>query len=110
MLALGRICQGLGENVFGNPEIQKSGPGYFDLVADVGEVEFGNDLSGQLPRIHLAGLGQSHQSVGLIIAELWIRTRLDEDGSDLRVWQDKLNGCLESLLDELMRKQSRFKC
>ena len=62
-------------------EIEKAGAGDLDLFAPLGDVEFGDDVGGQLARVHLALLGQRHQRVGLVIAELGVvagRTRTRE--------------------------------
>ena len=47
----------------------KPGPGDFRRLAEIGHVEPGDDLGGQLLRLLVQLLAQGHGEVGLVIAE-----------------------------------------
>src|SRR5437588_5397270 len=81
------------------PEIKKAGTGDFHGFAPFMEVESGEDISSDLPRVQFAALGEGDQGIGLIIAELRVRTWADEDGSGSGVREDGFNGLLEGLFN-----------
>ena len=82
------------------PEIQEAGAGHLDLLAAVADLQLGEHVGGQLARIQLPGLGQRHQRVGLVVAELGIGAGTDQHGRSVCVRQDGAHGCLEALFDE----------
>ena len=81
------------------PEIQKAGPRYFHLFAPIADIEFGEDIGRNLPRIQFPSLGQRHQGVALVITELWVRTGADENGGKVCIRQYCGYGFAKSLLD-----------
>lgn len=72
--------EGLGERVRVEAKVQEPGSGDLNLPAKVGDVEFGDDIFGELARVQFARLGQGHQGVGLVIAEFGVGTGPDENG------------------------------
>ena len=83
-------------------EVEEAGAGDLHLSRSNRHVESGEDVGGQLARVHLPGFGQRHEGVGLVIAELGVGAGPDQDGGDVGVRQNRLHGCLETLFDELV--------
>ena len=81
-------CQRLRQRGGLEPEIQEAGAGDLHLLAAVANVEFGEHVGGQLARIHLPRLGQRHEGVALVIAELRVGAGPDQHGGDVGVRQD----------------------
>ena len=79
MLALGRADEGIGEGGGLEPEIEKTRPGDLDRLAAIGDVELLDDLCGEFAGVELVALGQAHEGVGLVVAELRIGAGADED-------------------------------
>ena len=51
------------------PQVDEARPGDFRRLAEIGHVEPGDDLGGQLLRLLVQLLAQGHGEVGLVIAE-----------------------------------------
>ena len=69
-----RLCERGGVE----PEIQKTCAGDFDRFAPLGDIKGRDHIRGQLAWVHLARLGQRHQRVDLVIAELRVGTWPDQ--------------------------------
>ena len=70
--------QGLGQRRGFEPEIKEAGAGNLHLLTDIADLKPGDHVGGQLARIHLPGLGERHEGVGLVVAEFRVghgRTR-----------------------------------
>ena len=76
------------------PEIQEASTRDFDLLAQVGEVELGQHIGGELAGIEFALLGKRHEGVALVIAEFRV-ARADQYGGDIGVGQHREGGGLE---------------
>ena len=85
-------------------EIKEAGTGDFDFVAPFGDIEFGEDVGGELARVHFARLGQGHQGVALVIAEFRVGGGADQDGGGVGVGEDGADGLLQADFDLFMRK------
>ena len=72
--------QGLGQRGRLEPEIKEAGAGNLHRLASIADVKLGDHVGGQLARVQLPGLGQRHEGVGLVIAELGVRAGADQDG------------------------------
>ena len=57
-----------------HPKIQKARPGDLDLFANIADVELGQRIRGELARVHLPLLGQSHEGVALVVPKFRIGT------------------------------------
>jgi len=76
-------------------EIQKAGAGNFDFFAPITDVEFGEHAGGKLAWIHFSRLRQRHQRVALVIAEVRIGARTDENSGGICIRQDGSDGLLQ---------------
>ncbi len=72
MTALARLLEDLSKSIRSQPKIQEARASDFDLVAPGGNIEPGEDVRCQLPRVQLALFGQCHQGGRLIVSELRI--------------------------------------
>ena len=95
--------QDRGQGAAGDAEIQEPGARDLDLVAKVGHIELGQNVCCELPRIQFPLLGQSHQRVGLVIAEFWVWAGADKDGFKIRVRQRFRDGVAQSLFEQEMQ-------
>ena len=77
---VGDRLQLLGQPFALEPQIDEAGPGDFGLFEHVAEIEPADDLGGDVARLLAEDLAERHRAVGLIVAELRIRGRLDELG------------------------------
>ena len=75
-------------------EIQEASTCDFNFFAQVSEVEFSQDISGELARIEFALLGERHEGVALVIAEFGV-AGADQHGGDIGVGQHRERGGLE---------------
>ena len=87
-------------------EVQETGPGDLDLLAPPAHIELRQHVGGELARVQLARLGQRHERVRLVIAELRIRTGADEQGRRARVGQDGNDGRVKLLFEELVEQEN----
>ncbi|EEF61636.1 hypothetical protein Cflav_PD4676 [Pedosphaera parvula Ellin514] len=71
------------------PEVQEAGTGNLDLFTDIIYIQFGQNVGGELARVHFPLLGQTHEGVALVIAELGIRTGANQDAGDIRTGQNR---------------------
>ena len=94
--------QGLGQRRRFEPEIQEAGAGDLHLLATIADLKFGDHVGGQLARVQFPGLGQRHERVGLVIAELRVRARADQHRGNVSVRQDGSHRLLEALFDEFV--------
>ena len=77
-------------------KFRKPGAGDLDLLAPRGDVESGEHVGGELARIQFARLGQRHQRVALVIAELRVGAGAHEHGGNIGVRQHGADGCLQA--------------
>jgi hypothetical protein len=63
---------GAAQNPGFQAKVEKTRARDFDRLAQVGEVEFGDHVRGELARIEFSRLGQRHQAVRLVIAKFGI--------------------------------------
>ena len=80
-------------------KLRKPAPA-ISTVSQRSDVELRLHLLGELAGIHLARLGDGHESVGLVIAKLRIGTRADEQRGGVRVGQDGGHRGLETLFEQ----------
>ena len=90
------------------PEIQEARAGDFHLLANFGDIEFGQHVGGELARIHFPRLGQRHERVALVIAELRVRARTDQNRGDVGVRQDRADGGLQLQFDLFVRQHGNY--
>ena len=69
-------------------KFRKPAPAISTFSHTFAHVELGEHVGGELARVQLPRLGQRHQRVGLVVAELRVGARADQDGGDVRVRQD----------------------
>jgi hypothetical protein len=100
----------MGEGFRFEPEVKEAGAGDRDGLTTITDLEPGDHVSRQLAWIQLPGLGQRHQGVGLVIAELRVRARSDQDAGEVSVGQDGVHRFLEALFDELVREHGLGCC
>ena len=104
MFAAGGGLQGGGERGGLEAEIEEARAGDFDFLANVGDIEFGDDIGGELARVHLALFGEGHERVGLVIAEFGVGTGADEHGGGAGVGQNGGDGGLQAGFDGFVGK------
>jgi hypothetical protein len=71
-------------------------------------VEFGEDVRGELTRVQLSRLGQRHQRVALVIAEFCVRARTNEHDGNVRLRQDRADGGLQAKFDLFVRQHGNY--
>jgi hypothetical protein len=59
------------------PQVDEARPGDFRRLAEISQVELGDDLGGQIARLLVQLLAQGHGKVGLVIAEAGVLRRAD---------------------------------
>ena len=99
MIAASGRLQRLGQRRVLEPEIQEARARDLDWLAPFRNVELRDHVGGQLPRIHFPRFRQRHQRVALVVAELRVRTRPDENRRDVGIGKDGADGLLQSLFD-----------
>src|SRR5215472_1844026 len=82
------------------PEIKEASSSHLNLLAAVAHVELAEDISRELARVQFPGLGQRHQRIGLVVAELGIRARPDQNRGNIGIGQNGAHGSLQALFDE----------
>lgn len=80
-------------------KVQETGARDFHFLAQVGDLELRQDVDGQLAWVEFAGLGQGHERGALVITELWVRARPDENGRPFCIRQHGMNRLLQALFD-----------
>jgi len=108
MFAARRGFERPGEHGRLEPEIQEARSRDFHLLAPLVHVEFGNRVGGELARIHFARLGERHERVALVITELGIGTRTDQNHGGVRVRQDRADGGLELQFNLFVREHGNY--
>ena len=88
------------------PEIEKPRPGNLHGLAPLAHRQLLRDLQRQLSWVQLARLGQPHDDVRLVIAELGIRTGADQGGVSRGVRQHRLHGFAETFFKDAMEHGS----
>ena len=94
MFAARRRFERLRKDGIFQPEIQEARAGDFHFFTDVGNVELGHRVGGELARIQLPRFGERHERVGLVVAKFRI-ARTDENGGDIGVRQNFADGGLQ---------------
>src|ERR1041385_1887116 len=89
------------------PEIQKTGSGNIHRFTPVSDVEFCEHVGSDLARIEFANLCKADQGIGLVITELRIRARTNQDIGCVVVRKNGDDDGLEALLDEVVGEQER---
>ena len=102
-VAARQAAQRLGDGRDFEPEIQKARPGDFHRLAPLAHVQTGGHIRGQLARIELARLGQSHERIGLIIAETRLRAGAHQHPAGVGVRQDGGHRLLQSLFEQFVK-------
>ena len=98
MLALGRADEGIGEGSGLEAEIQETRPGDLDRFAAISDVELLDNLGGEFAGGELVALGQAHEGVGLVVAELRLGAGSDKDARDVGVGHERDDGLLQFFL------------
>src|ERR1019366_7583259 len=86
--ARGRL-QGLGERCRFEPEVKEACAGNLHALAHIADLKLGDYVCRQLAWVQFPGLGERHQRVGLVIAELRVRTGADQDCGNVSVYQHR---------------------
>jgi hypothetical protein len=95
----GSGLQRFGQRVGPNPEIKKASARNFDFFADIIQLEFADNVRGELTRIGSPGFSETHERSALVIAELWIGTGADQDARKVGVGKNLAHGFLQALLN-----------
>jgi len=103
MFAAHRRFERLREGRGLQPEIEEARPGNLHLFTPLAHVEIRDHLGRELARVHLPLLGQRHQRVGLVIAELRIRAWPDEDRGGGRLGQHRGHGLPQTLFKKKVK-------
>ena len=80
-------------------EIEETAPRNRHGFAELGDVETGNDVRGDLARVEFTFLGQAHEGGGFVIAVAGIGTWSEQHAGQIRVGQDVGNGLVEGRLE-----------
>src|ERR1039458_7059849 len=97
-----RRVERLREDGIFQPEIQEACAGDFHFFADVGHVQLGERVGGELARIQFPHLGERHQRVALVVAKFWIARTNKHDGN-IRIRQNFADGGLQLQLNLFVR-------
>ena len=84
------------------PEVEKTRARDLDFLAPLAHVQLRDHVGGKLARVHLALLGQRHERVGLVIAELRIGAGAHENRGQVCVGQERGDGGLQTLFEKVM--------
>ncbi len=93
-----RADEGIGEGGSLESEIEEAWPGDLDRLATVGDVDLLDNLCGEFARVELVALGQAHEGVGLVVAELGLGAGPDEYARDVGIGQEREDGLLQFFL------------
>ena len=102
MFSPGRAGERLHDRGSFEPEVEEARPGNLSVLAPLADVQFRHDVGGQLAWIQLALPGECHERVGLVIAEFRIRARAHQDGAHGGIGQDRGDGGLQTLFEEVV--------
>ena len=83
-------------------KIDEAGARQFHFFAPFADIQPGQYLGCKLARIHLPLLGQRHQRVALVVAELRIGARADEQRPNVRIRKNLASGLLQTVLEKSM--------
>ena len=81
-------------------KIDEACPRQFHTLAPFTDVELRHHLTGDLARIHPPLLGKRYQRVALVVAELWVGARADQQRGGLGARQNLAGGLLQTILKQ----------
>ena len=102
MLTAERGLQRLRHGLCFETKVQEARARDLDLLAPLADFKLGQDIRGELARIHLPRLGDGHQGVRLVIAELRIGTGTDEERSRVGIRKNGGDGDAKFVFENLV--------
>ena len=97
--------QRLRDGVRLDAKVEEASACNFNLLAPLADIEFGDDIGGELTRVHLPRLGDGHQRVRLVITELRIGAGTDEQRSGIGVGKDGGDGDAELVFEQRVKHE-----